>query len=522
MSIELRVAVNENLMPPIKTAGTVVELGRDFGDTPAGHQFTLVGDKSVSRKHARIQFHDGTYTITDLGSRFGTHLNAQKLPPNVEHIITPGDVIRLGDKTEIELIVPVGDEGLGFIRDEIPANAGLDALAQTGFIASNLRKYLSALQRISVHLSGATHMEALLATIVQQVQQTITDAGYCGVQVLDENGQLPLATDGALLEARHSWPPDTANKGSKTLAEYAINQQTVFVWESQGDPSESVQRHNIRSAIYAPLIWEADCYGVLYIINTEYENAFGADETHMLQVLAQQSAMFIKNQRLQDDLRREAVIRDRLLVHFSPQVVDQLMAQQVQLGGNYKEDATVLVSDIRGFTVMSNQMAPGDVMDMLNEMFGLLAPIIHAHQGAIDKYIGDAIMAVFGSPQDDDDQCLHAVQAAVAMQRALREAAPRLRERFGQVPEIGIGIHTGPLVHGFLGAEERLEYTVIGDTVNMANRLCDKVPRGDVYITAATYACVRADIEVDPEAIIVQSAKHADREPSQTVYRVRF
>lgn len=516
MTIQLRIFYQDH-ENQVAINGDVVEFGR-FGDAAAANQVDLSMDGSVSRMHARIVHNDGTYTIEDLGSSGGTMLNGRRIPPHTPRIFGMDDRIAFSKNTSVMLAPPYVDQGI--IRDEVPASATLDSLIQTGILsrpdsAALIRNYLRAAQDISTRLSSTGSMDDLLQTAVQEIQRVIPNAHLCGLLMLDEAGHLPEM-------ASYSWPLDAAEKHSRTLATEAINRQQAFVWQYE-DPSASILKHGIESALYAPMMWENGCYGVVYVINTEARDAFDKEESQLLQIMAQQAAMFIKNQLLQDDLRREAVIRDRLLVHFSPQVMEELIAErQVRLGGSYKSLATVLVSDIRGFTAMSNDMAPGDVMDMLNEMFSLLAPQIHAYGGAIDKYIGDAILAVFGSPREDPEQGLHAVQAAVAMQQALHAAAPSMRERFGKAPVIGIGVHTGPLVHGFLGAEERLEYTVIGDTVNMASRLCDKVPAGEVYITAATHAEVRDTVPVDPQPMEIKSAKHPDTEPSQMVYKVQF
>jgi adenylate cyclase len=155
---------------------------------------------------------------------------------------------------------------------------------------------------------------------------------------------------------------------------------------------------------------------------------------------------------------------------------------------------------------------------MLNEMFSTLTPIIFDHKGIVDKYIGDAILAVFGSPETDDHQCEHAVMAALDMQHAMQELADR-RERHG-LPrcDIGIGIHTGAVVHGFVGSPERMEYTVIGDTVNQASRHCDGANPCEIIISRQVYGRVFSLVQVTPKTIW---SKHYDTEGTTEAFVVQ-
>jgi adenylate cyclase len=168
------------------------------------------------------------------------------------------------------------------------------------------------------------------------------------------------------------------------------------------------------------------------------------------------------------------------------------------------------MSDVRGFTAHTQKMAPAHVIQVLNEMFDLLIPIVFDYDGTVDKFVGDAILAVFGSPEQDDNQCEKAVRAALDMQRAMAE--------YGHEWQIGIGIHTGPVVHGFIGAAEQIEYTVVGDTVNKASRYVDGAPPGQVLISKEVYEKVRHVVEVEARAPI--QTKHAESEPELENYVV--
>lgn len=181
--------------------------------------------------------------------------------------------------------------------------------------------------------------------------------------------------------------------------------------------------------------------------------------------------------------------------YVTQQVADEILAGRIALGGELRT-ATVLFSDIRDFTKMSEQLSPVDVVSFLNEYLGAMVDCVLEHNGVLDKFIGDAVMAVFGAPlsQGTARDAENAVACALAMGRRLHEINQRRQER-GQPPiRIGIGLHTGELVAGNIGSPRRMEYTVIGDTVNTCSRLehLTKEYGQRMLLSAATAALVRS------------------------------
>jgi class 3 adenylate cyclase len=219
---------------------------------------------------------------------------------------------------------------------------------------------------------------------------------------------------------------------------------------------------------------------------------------------------------LQEELRREAERLANSLKLVSPQIAQQLKQHRgrIRLGGEF-HDATILFSDIRGFTKLSATMSPDDVTEMLDDYFSRLVPIVFKHHGAIDKFVGDAILAVFGSPDPDEEQHVHSIRAALEMQEAMREVNGGRAAKGKTTGELGIGINFGEVVHGFIGAAERMEFTVIGDTVNRASRYCDGARGGEVLISPEVYERVFRTVEVEQTTI---PTKH---EGDLTAYRVK-
>jgi adenylate cyclase len=137
----------------------------------------------------------------------------------------------------------------------------------------------------------------------------------------------------------------------------------------------------------------------------------------------------------------------------------------------HKAELTVLFSDVRGFTSISEALAPEDLTALMNEYLGAMTEVIHRWRGTLDKYIGDAIMAFWGAPVADAEHASHAVRAALAMVAALEELNPRFKERGWPELHIGVGINTGLMTVGDMGSAIRKAYTVMGDAVNLASRL---------------------------------------------------
>ena len=184
--------------------------------------------------------------------------------------------------------------------------------------------------------------------------------------------------------------------------------------------------------------------------------------------------------------------------YVAPQVVNQILKngeEGLKLGGSRKE-LTVLFVDIRGFTTLSEQIEPEEIVGILNEYLDLTANCIFEYGGTLDKFIGDATMAIFNAPLPMKDHALQAVKAAWAMKEGARGLERKLQERYGQGVQFGIGIHSGTAVVGNIGSKTRMDYTVIGDTVNSTARLESIAKPGQVLISEAVYLQVKDAVQV--------------------------
>jgi class 3 adenylate cyclase len=191
-------------------------------------------------------------------------------------------------------------------------------------------------------------------------------------------------------------------------------------------------------------------------------------------------------------LREKEVIKGAFSKYVTKSVVDRILQHQdgLKLGGEKKE-VTVFFSDIRGFTPMSEVLSAEEVVHLLNEYFTAMTAIIFKYEGTLDKFMGDAIMAVYGAPIDMDDHAERAVLAAIEMSEKMKELQAKWRSEGKREVNIGIGINTGEVVVGNIGSHERMEYTAIGDNVNLTQRLESVAEKGQILISSATYEKVK-------------------------------
>jgi adenylate cyclase len=196
--------------------------------------------------------------------------------------------------------------------------------------------------------------------------------------------------------------------------------------------------------------------------------------------------------------------------YVSKDVYDQLVADPALAAlGGARRNMTVLFSDVRGFTAMSEKGTPEEVVSQLNEYFSRMVQVVFDHRGTVDKFVGDMVMALFGAPLDDDDHAEHAVQTALAMTQALDELNARWQAEGRPLLDIGIGINTGDMVAGNIGSDTIMSYTVIGDAVNLGARLesLNKDYSTRVIISDATRIRLKGRYDIHPLGDVVVKGK---------------
>jgi len=251
----------------------------------------------------------------------------------------------------------------------------------------------------------------------------------------------------------------------------------------------------LSASIAIPLLHRGEFKGLLAVGHKKSGHFFTREDVELLQTLAGHGAVSIENARMADQMKKDETVRTNLSRYLSPQIVEKIVHRDVQvnLGGDRKI-VTVMFSDIRNFTTITENRPPDQLVQILNEYFTEMAAIIFEHQGSLDKYIGDAIVAVFGSLIPLENPERNAVAAAVAMMKRLPELNRRWEARYGFYMNIGIGVSTGEVFLGNIGSPERMEFTVIGDAVNVASRFSGIAKPGQILVTKETHERIGQDI----------------------------
>lgn len=254
----------------------------------------------------------------------------------------------------------------------------------------------------------------------------------------------------------------------------------------------------ISSAIVVPLVHNEAVLGILWL-DSESLAVFQPKDLEMVAAVANQAAMFIQINILGKKIEEEIITRERFARLVSPNVAERIASGvlKIEKGGSLVKECTVFNSDIRGFTRMSEGTTAQNIVEMLNDYFELMVESIFQYEGTLDKFMGDGIMGMWGAPVQHPDDPIRCVRSAIdQMERLGRFNRQRVEQ--DQPPiAIGIGIHTGELVAGYVGSSKALSYTIIGDTVNTSARLCGIAEAGQIVISESTYNRLGNRFEVE-------------------------
>jgi len=449
----------------------------------------VINDESISRQHARLVVRPEQVELTDLQSRNGTYLAGRAVR---EATLSGGERLSFGDvEATIEKRAPVG------------------AATATGKSISTDHTMFRQLGDTSPATAAARVVEAprlinllsevartLVATVpVQDILNRVIDLLLAHVPA--ERACLALAQPGtqaltSQIVRRSDGRPAQPVEISRTVREMTLSQRiAVLTSDVHQDPrfdgSQSVLLSDVRSLICGPLYAGEELVGLLYVDNP-VTRQFSEADLELFSAIANYAAVAITQGRLAERLREESERRERLQRYHSPAVVERIMAQR--LGGDGDDflpaqdrDISVLFADLVGFTTLSEALAPSEVASLLNRFFSEMTEAIFAEEGTVDKFIGDAILAVFGAPVEQPDHARRAVRAAQAMRRSV----VRLNAAGGRPLRVRYAINSGVAIAGDVGSARRREYTVLGDVVNTASRLEGLAQPDQIIVSRATY-----------------------------------
>jgi adenylate cyclase len=465
----------------------VVPVSRDLVLGRSDECDVVLSAVGISRRHARLVVSEDTCCIRNLASENGTRVNGVSV---AETVLADGDHILLG---EFPLIFRRRfDHEIVVEADRSPID-DRSVMRRVDGAATGLAGDVAKTNRILRSLSDLAR--TLLGTQPADVEPRVLDALFEHIPA--ERGFLMLFDDGGALRPRVVKYRDAgAERGritiSKTIVDRVVKDRVAILTSDAGtDPrfslADSVRSFGIRSAMCAPLWKGQDVIGIVHVDSADRAGAFTVADLDLLTAFANYAAVAIEQAALSEKVRAEQLARARLEKYFSPRVVTRILSEgELEVR---EIEATVLFADIVGFSRLSERMAPRDVARLLNDYFSRMVEVIFQHEGTVDKFIGDGIMAVFGAPYEQPDHALRAVRAAMDMRRDL--ALLNAERRPAPPIEIRVGINSGRVVTGPIGSSTRKEITVLGDTVNVASRITSIARAGVVVVGQRTAELVR-------------------------------
>ncbi len=532
---------------------TVYSIGR------AQENDIVLNDRRVSRRHAQIIAENGGFKLIDgyyVGGEIQRSVNRIFVngQPQLEKILASGDLITIGaSRLEVERIeevkpsptfmpkvttertievsssaIPAGvnydDQPLGHTQMLISASEiiGSKQTTASSFEASPVTPAeIKILRRKAQILEMLYEMSKTLGTVfdLKEIFAQATDLIFRGTPADRVVALLAEETlDGKILD--YSMYPIAVKTRdekmeamtekltiSRTITQKVMRDKVALLsqdakTDAQFSGAESIVSQGVRSTICAPLVTESNVHGVVYADRLDPFSTFTQEDLELISAVAAQTAVTVETVKAHKRLAREEVARANYSRFMPEYVVKQLLENpdSFRLGGA-NQTITVLFADIRGFTALSEveNKNPEKVVGLLNRYFTAMSDIIFKNGGTLDKYIGDGLMAIFGAPTASPQDADNALQTAIEMQRAVENVNREFKAEGIRPIEIGLGLHTGVATVGYIGSEQRSEYTAIGDTVNIASRLESNAKGGQILISEATAKTAEKSFSIVPQ-----------------------
>jgi adenylate cyclase len=496
-----------------------------------GENDLVLEDVFVSRQHATLFLEDDEYKIQDMDSSYGVIINGDKVN---ETALKYGDKIQLGNtiitfvedrhyeneeqgsvaeldeklykeqskdidtvKKELEELKTQLTDNVDTVQAPpvynrlIKLEETVDVLQKKLMDLEEVNKRTSTLYEVGKIINSVLELEKLLNLVMDLALQVMNAERGFIMLVNDKTGDLEAKV------ARNMGLEDF-DEGARAISYGIANRvleekEPIMTADASTDPrfntQVSVIMYNIRSVMCVPLKSKDDIIGVIYVDNRVSKGYFSEDDLEFLVAFANQASLAIENAKLYENIREQEQMRLNLQRYLPINLVDEMLfTDTLQLGGKHVK-AAILFSDIKGFTSLSENLEPEETVQILNDYFKEMTDEVFIHEGTLDKYMGDGIMAFFGAPISHEDDSLRACKAAIAMMEKLKHLnAKWKKEGKPWYLEMKIGINTGEVVAGNVGSEKRMDYTVIGDAVNLASRLEDSAKGGEILISHSTYA----------------------------------
>jgi adenylate cyclase len=468
----------------------------------------------VSRCHARVtKTAADVWTIEDLGSKNGTQLNERLV--SSPQVLRDGDIVWLGDVTLVVVLVRQLEAFTAFqmeTSDTSETNEQRTILhnvkeLQQQWIAADSKggdsnkdttiARLKDLVDIAKNLCAATSIEEIFSQVQQVVFRYLDSIERLALLIdVNDSGNLEIINAATRRLSQQKYLAADGSWISRSICQKVFAEkvaiQTADTHKDERFASEhSILVKGIRSAMAVPLWDENKVVGVLYAdarLSSYHWANEGEEELSFFSALANIVASSVQRWLLAEKLKAEEVIRHRLERYHSPAVVQQLIAVGGLPNGRLppkESEISIVFADIVGFTAMSERISPTDVAQLLNNLFEEMLQEVFAYGGTLDKYIGDCIMAFFGAPEPQPDHAERAVAAAKGM--LIRLENLNANNFWSEPLQLRIAINSGKAVVGDVGSSQRVDYTALGATINLAARMEAVCPPGECVISEVTY-----------------------------------
>lgn len=499
----------------IRPDGQEIEQGFTAAKTMVGRHekcdLRLV-DSMVSRNHCIILNEGKRFVVKDMESRNGTWVNGRRIKNR--RSIRTGDVIQVGpfrlffqpesgsfprvniQAQTIEMIEPGSEpfvhrheaevvvKPIGMISDYL-SEATVQRIP-TKVRRERLNRNLVTLYRITEELVTTKDMAEILDYIMDQIFEIFSPSQ--ATILLRDREETPIPIKQKCTEGKGNIRPISNTIVNRILKDRVAILTDNALEDPRFEMGESVIIDGIRSVMAAPIWEDRSILGVIYVDSLDIVGGYQSEDLELLTAIGHQTALAIQRWKLTERLREEAVksavIRQNLSRFHSAQIVDLILEGAADLA--VKETvATIFFCDIVGFTSLCESCRPQQLQDILNLFCKTVNQIVFNEQGTLDKFIGDAAMAIFGAPLPQEDAPVRAVRSALRIRETLGRSVMSLpRElRF----RVRYGINTGPAIVGNFGSDERMDYTILGHAVNVASRISQSADPDQILIGAETY-----------------------------------
>ncbi|MBL0713587.1 MAG: FHA domain-containing protein [Desulfosarcina sp.] len=464
-------------------------------------------EPGVSKVHCLISTEEKqTYSIRDLGSRNGTFVNDKRIKGKI--VLNDGDEIRLGhtrclfrDQMDALAIKWVEEEPAdveGRIQHKVAPRKMNKFFPQNNIIDDEMLRADYERLRISFELQRDIgfdlHVDFILGCVLDRLFEFLEfDQGI--ILLINKQGEFNV----------HSFKMKKLDAGltvSRALIEYVVQDSLgallVDPPPAEGNTAPDSIETPVRSSLAVPIMDEQELMGVILIEKEATYTPFRERDLNLLSNVANKTAMFIRNSQVAKGVTRESLERERFRKIVSPELAEMVVANQLRVAeyGEWRP-ATLLLANIIGFNAMARDPGADVLVAMLNRHFDSLVKVVFRHEGMVDSFMGDRMLAVWGVPLAHDDDATRAVTAAIEMHRAVETLNVKRDANDEPLIEISIGLASGDVLAASMGSVRTQRYSIIGEAVNRVKAVCAAARTGQLMIVEETFKAVRSRFAIE-------------------------